>query len=93
MHMHTYILNPRSAAPVSGRQYRPQIQSNKQGANAQALEAAGETQDGKTICKGLIDLKVATFINVLLLICETVKVLLVLLEVYFILGFNITLKL
>ena len=29
MHMHTYLLNPRSAAPGSGRQYRPEMQSNR----------------------------------------------------------------
>ena len=51
MHMHTYLLNPRSVASGSGRQYRPQVQSNKQCSNAQATLTVDVTQDGMTICK------------------------------------------
>ena len=49
--MHTYLLNPRFVVPGSGRQYRPQMQSNKQGSNPQAPLTVDVTQDGVTICK------------------------------------------
>ena len=92
MHMHTYLLNPHSVAPGSGRQYRPQMQSNKQGSNAQASLTVDVTQDGMTICKKFNRFRGCNFDKCSFAHVCNCKSLLVLLVVCFILDFDIILK-